>query len=172
MLKPCPSTPSRLVSGTAQSSNITALVGWEFQPTWRGAQSDRPDQICHLAADWSTATFSSTFQDKQHLFLLLAKTEAWCSLLHHQTWDSFSPLASRSAHHNIHVGVSSPTDKRLREREKKKSFSRTKALQTTKITLQGCSDLRFYADILSHYNHNLKSQQLVSWCDRRTQRSK
>ena len=33
ILKPCPSDPSRLVIGTAQSSNITALVGWEFQPT-------------------------------------------------------------------------------------------------------------------------------------------
>lgn len=35
MLNPCPSSPSRLATGTAQSSNITARVGWEFQPTWR-----------------------------------------------------------------------------------------------------------------------------------------
>lgn len=35
MLNPCPSSPSRLLTGTAQSSKITALVGWEFQPTWR-----------------------------------------------------------------------------------------------------------------------------------------
>uniref|UniRef100_A0A3Q3APD9 Thymocyte nuclear protein 1 n=1 Tax=Kryptolebias marmoratus TaxID=37003 RepID=A0A3Q3APD9_KRYMA len=29
MLKPCPSSPRRLAAGTAQSSKITALVGWE-----------------------------------------------------------------------------------------------------------------------------------------------
>lgn len=34
MLKPCPSAPSRLPTGTTQSSKITARVGWEFQPTW------------------------------------------------------------------------------------------------------------------------------------------
>lgn len=34
MLKPCPSVPSRLPTGTTQSSKITARVGWEFQPTW------------------------------------------------------------------------------------------------------------------------------------------
>lgn len=33
MLKPCPSAPSRLPTGTTQSSKITARVGWEFQPT-------------------------------------------------------------------------------------------------------------------------------------------
>lgn len=35
MMKPCPSFPILLATGTAQSSKITARVGCEFHPTWQ-----------------------------------------------------------------------------------------------------------------------------------------
>lgn len=50
MLKPCPSAPSRLPTGTAQSSKITARVGWEFQPTW-GKTEHVPDRLRSSTAE-------------------------------------------------------------------------------------------------------------------------
>lgn len=35
MMKPCPSFPILLATGTVQSSKITAQVGCEFHPTWQ-----------------------------------------------------------------------------------------------------------------------------------------
>ena len=35
ILKPWPSWPNKLLTGTRQSSNITCLVGWEFQPIYK-----------------------------------------------------------------------------------------------------------------------------------------
>ncbi len=43
ILKPWPSSPTRLATGTRQSSKLTMAVGWEFQPILRSwAPKPRP----------------------------------------------------------------------------------------------------------------------------------
>ncbi|MNE36905.1 hypothetical protein D3C80_1307390 [compost metagenome] len=42
-LKPAPSSPTRLPTGTRQSSKLTTAVGWAFQPIFFSlAPNDRP----------------------------------------------------------------------------------------------------------------------------------
>jgi hypothetical protein len=43
ILKPSPSAPSRLATGTAQASRLTTQVGWECQPSFFSRlPKDRP----------------------------------------------------------------------------------------------------------------------------------
>ena len=43
ILKPWPSAPTRLATGTRQFSKFTMAVGWLFQPSFfSGAPNDRP----------------------------------------------------------------------------------------------------------------------------------
>ena len=72
ILKPSPSLPMRLVTGTLQFSRITARVGCEFHPSYSIQGLKRS----------ATGKQSTNVYCKLCLFLLLSKTETGCSLLH------------------------------------------------------------------------------------------
>lgn len=128
MLNPCPSSPSRLATGTAQSSNITARVGWEFQPTWRteGHASRQDRELLLPSSGRARKLVLVKTKNTRHLFFFFAKVETRRSLLHHQTGDALRPFGSRSAHHDVDVCVSPSADEGLREdRGQKKQQAHT-----------------------------------------------
>ena len=90
MEKPWPSAPTRLATGTRQSSKLTIRVGCEFHPTCVGRRV--PTQQPDIS---ETCTGNTMWQ--AYLFLFLAKGKALGAFLDQQARDALGSCAAPMA---------------------------------------------------------------------------
>ena len=123
MLNPWPSSPSKLLTGTLQSSRMTCLVGWEFQPIWNTKYQQihlwdfRPDTGGLLFPRYRRfVVFPLTNPNDfcLYLFFFFAKMQTRSAVFHQHTGNAFWTCRSCAAHDKIHVCRTASTDKLLK----------------------------------------------------------